>query len=281
MFPKRLVGLIAVLIAGSAEAGARINLVPQDSPTGYGPGDTVRVDVFVESDRSSDVSLRLLQFDTTLTDSALALTGDLAFDLSDLSSTSLYNIRGVFPRPSMTYVGTAPIPGFMKVLPGTGGGMMNAGHLSVVLPNQPGRYLLDVINARESNPNRGAIIGFGFGVVPSDPITFWRGNTGDLTSGIGLFEMMEEGQRFSFRGGIPEPASLMLILTGAGAAVARSTFGRRRERASAPRVKANRSRFLPESLMLCSATPPTALFPSDVVDNSPRRSVCGSAGRFL
>ena len=66
----------------------------------------------------------------------------------------------------------------------------------MVLPTDPGAYLLDAVNADDPDPYHGVrvdVVGGGF----------WGANTGEITGGVYEFEV------------IPEPATLSLLVLGA------------------------------------------------------------------
>jgi len=68
------------------------------------------------------------------------------------------------PVPSVVYIRTSPLPGIVTL---DAFGSVYLGSLSVELPDDPGTYELDVMNADEDLPGTGAVVSFGFGTRAS------------------------------------------------------------------------------------------------------------------
>lgn len=206
-------------IASIANATATINLVP-DNPGTYGaleydPGEVLNVSVMVDNP-SQEINLRLIQWDVSGSDSALTFndtTGDFipnfVFTLNEFDN-ALYATFPTYPVVSAAYQGQSANPLFQFGVPA--GGSASTGTINLTLPTAPGDYLLDIFNSGNTDNNLGASLLFGFGVLPGDDITVWRGDLlGDerLNGGSILLTV------------VPEPATLSLLALGAFAAIRR------------------------------------------------------------
>ena len=233
MFVRGLVVCGVFAFASIAQAGAVLDLVPDNSGPYYG-GETVQVDFYLSQPVSSDHGLRLIQLDFNNTDSELYSTIALAdshpaaalsfWDFSTQAGCQFvpslcgtgHNVEDEVggARPgiiSITYSDQNPNPDSQLLLAGDGS-QLHVGTLEVTLPAYTGAeatYTLDALNAAETDPNKGGEVRFGFGAGIDEPVTAWRAEFGDVTGGMVGFTV------------IPEPASLLLLGIGGIAALRR------------------------------------------------------------
>jgi hypothetical protein len=226
--PFTLFGFLAFGVS-TANAGVIVALSPQS----FGPYDpanpqsmTFNVDVLarLDSDSPSNVDVQRLQFDLRNTDPALGTAserthtgsdfgippnGDIFF--WDFSSTNLCAgdpsacgrnqlIDGAIEDDhlvSITYTGLTTESENMILSQQR---WAHIGVMRISLPPDPRYYLLDVLNADESDPARGARMMYGFG-TSTDPGVELSAYSGTITGGQIWF-------------GIPEPGTLALIALG-------------------------------------------------------------------
>jgi hypothetical protein len=203
---KRGMAICLVVAMASVANAAMVELVP-DTGTVVGgvlsvdPGTPLNVAVVLHSDAEGDQWARGIQWDFTTSDGALGLDSDFAFDYSSLGGDFLYFTSTALPVPNNAFTGTGPAQGFTLVLPGMGS--LNTGSIGLTAPMADGDYILNVLNAGESDSNMGGKVTLGF----ADPVEL-RAFTGDLTDGQLIIR-------------VPEPASLSLLALGGLAALRR------------------------------------------------------------
>ena len=81
--------LCVIAFASTANAGVVVDLVP-DQAGPYLGGESLTVDVWLQSEETSNVWLRMVQFDFTDTDPAIGLDDTFAFDLTPNNESRLY-----------------------------------------------------------------------------------------------------------------------------------------------------------------------------------------------
>jgi hypothetical protein len=232
-----LCGFLAFSVS-TANAGVVIFLLPQS----VGPYDfnvpsslTFNVDVFAQLDANSPPSVRVrhIQFDIHDTDPAIGVAsvlthtgadagmppnGDIYF--WDFSSTSfcadpvgcgdayyMGNQYGKFVDNlvNMTYTGLTRSSSRQITI--TQAAPKRVGVMQISLPSVPGIYLLDLLNADEPDPYRGARLSYGFG-TPSDPY----GEYYPFSHFPWPWPTITGGQiRFAV---VPEPGTLVLLALG-------------------------------------------------------------------
>lgn len=225
-------GLFACAVLGmatSAFAGARIDLRP-DLMGPYNPGDTTLVHVWMVDTGNPQGAIPMRGLFLDFADTSTAIVGANPWSGPDGifldnpgtgANEAADNTDNIFnwvnpgmvgstfrrlPNAAWVYPLQTPIPGLQYVLPDNG--EFKLGDISVTVPNVPGTYTLDVMNADAADPNLGAGATFGFGGA-GDPVTTWRAFTGELTGGTLTMTV------------IPEPATLALLGVGALAALRR------------------------------------------------------------
>ncbi len=179
--------LATFVLASNAFAGARIDLRPKTpAPVeGYEPNTVVEIDVYLvdTGNPQGDIPLRLVQFDLRDTTEGINAETETPFFAWSSCFTRPGTCEGpistfsFYPLTAWVYLDLTPSSFYS--LPDDG--ESHLGQLTINVGSQGG--MLDVMNADGSNPNLGAIISFGFGTEPEDPITDWRASTGELTGG--------------------------------------------------------------------------------------------------
>jgi|CXWL01.1.fsa_nt_gi hypothetical protein len=244
-------------LASSAYAGATISLAPSApaNPLGYAPGEVVNIGVFAQLDAGTPsvpgpagtttaIRVRLMQFD--LSDTSPALLAGIApvghhplqetqpfagaIPFWDYSSTTVcagdetgcgtnYFVDGELPGTlpnifNTTYSGSVSSGGNMISLNQTA--PKKVGELQITMPAE-GSYVLDLLNADNTDPNLGAEIRWGFGSAsdPTDPTSPLRAT---VTAATGI-----SGGQLPLTV-VPEPATLAMLGLGGLAAA----FRRRR-----------------------------------------------------
>ncbi len=225
----RLFAVLVMVWATHTDAGVVIWLVPSS----LGPYDianpsslTFNVDVFAQLDANGPATFRARFFQFDLADSSPAIriapvlthpgtdVGDIYFwDFSSLSQCSgdpaacgdLWNIDSDFSENlvKMTFLGLNPA---LRDFPLTQSVARRVGVMQITLPADLGAYpvVLDVLNADDPDPARGAAISYGRGTT-QDPRVDLRAFNGQITGGRIYF--------------VPEPATLMLLCLGGVAAL--------------------------------------------------------------
>ncbi|MGB2988205.1 MAG: hypothetical protein WBE26_20240 [Phycisphaerae bacterium] len=180
-------------VASAAHAGAVVELVPDDPGPYYG-GESLTVDVWLNSAVSFDAPLIRVQFDFSDTSTGLLLDPTFVFDFSSLESD--INAYGVYPELPVPWTWN-PLECvcpelFLHLGPDE---PLHIGSVGVKLPTHPGLYVLDALNANDPDILHGAQI---VTTVPGA----WTAFDGDIT-----------GKPFGFVI-VPEPGMLSLIVLG-------------------------------------------------------------------
>jgi|CXWL01.1.fsa_nt_gi hypothetical protein len=239
-------GAVFVLISSAAaHAGAIVSLVPTAPINGiaYQPDEVVNVGVFAQltagtptvPNATNSVRVRLMQFD--LSDTSPELLAGIApvghhplqetqpnagpIPFWDYSSTTVcagdetgcgtnYFVDGELPGiiPNFfntTYTALTSSGSLMVTLNQTT--PKRVGELNVTMPNIQGDYVLDLLNADETDPNLGAELRWGFGTAadPTDPTSPLRANTGGITSDRLIFGVIGSTVPDCNGNGIPDP----------------------------------------------------------------------------
>lgn len=160
----------------STSAEATIGIVPLVAGP-YARGELVEFDLCVRRatpDATPDI--RLLQFDFTRTDTALGEPIDFEFETGTIAE-GLYGDFSAGRVYNLTFTGRASIPGVILNFAGEGACSRAAG-FSLIMPTQPGEYLIDVLNDEAPDNNRGALIQHNFELT----VSWWSGD-GSLDGG--------------------------------------------------------------------------------------------------
>ena len=190
-----------------------LELVPSN-PGPYFGGESLTVDLWLQSDIAFAVDLRGVQLDFQATDGALALTPEFGFDSVFLTTSPgvglRYTILPALPRPTAFFMPDIGLPtGSLVQLPATE--RLHVGSIGVQLPDVVGSYAMDALNANEENLFQGgALLTIGSG-------TLWFARDGAL-----------RGESLEFHI-VPEPFTVVLLTVGILGRVAHVlwTWGRR------------------------------------------------------
>lgn len=180
MLTRRMGAIVAFLVLSSSvfgDAKIVVELIP-DNPGPYVGGESITVDVWLDSRIDFDILLDLVRFDFTDTDSALSLDGTFTFDFSSVPSGSHgYGLDPDLPVPLIWASLLCVCPD--KWIPLPGGGSLHIGSIGIEVPVERGTYRLDVMNADEPDEALGAKIGRDgdlwrafTGEVAADPLDF-------------------------------------------------------------------------------------------------------------
>lgn len=214
MLRRGLAFSLLLAMASAAQAGVIVDLVPATAGP-YAQDESVDVDIMLRQDPTDgDHSLRFIQFDFNTTAPELTLIPPTIHRLASSPNIRFWNFVGVTncsnsedaacgsghfledvlngPRGrilSATYFFTDPADlgentTAQRILRGNGDAV-KVGVMRVKMPLQDGVFMLDVVNATETNPDVGGVdVRWGFGLnVNGEPLTTWRANTGEITGG--------------------------------------------------------------------------------------------------
>lgn len=201
--------IILLLIPSLVSAGAIVTLTPEppEHPSGYRLGEVVRVDISIQLDANSPATIRarLIQFDTSDSSDELVITPIENHPGADIGPIPFWNLGGsttcandetscgtnyfidgslsdATPQLlNLTYTGLTTSGSFMVVLRQSN--PVYVGSFNVTLPEVPGEYLIDVLNADEVDNGLGGEIRHGFGVTADPGSTRLRASAGEITGG--------------------------------------------------------------------------------------------------
>lgn len=218
-FPARCCSIFLIFCA-SAYAGVAINLIPYPPAPlgGYEPGQTITVDVMaqltagtpsVPGPGGTTNSIRVRNFQLDLSDTFPELqvsvihhhpsskpyggpipfwdfSGSTACTNDEIQCGTNYFIDGSIVSDDylvLVYTGLTSSGSFMITL--NQSAPKRVGELQVTLPTEPGTYVLDVLNADETDQSQGAEVRWGFGTTadPTDATSPLRANTGGISGG--------------------------------------------------------------------------------------------------
>lgn len=190
-------------------AGARIDLrpTPPVPPGGYEPNTIVHVDVyFVDTGTFpfGNIEFRSLFLDFEDSSAGLIYPGaDSLVGTDDDHQFNWQNPVGVgvlspeLPYTSWIFPLASGIPFFQIVLPDNGEVLV--GDINVIVGDEPGMYVLDVMNSDAPTYDRGAFASFSFNPWCGDLDCDWSVHDGDLTGGVLELPV------------VPEPGTLILV----------------------------------------------------------------------
>ncbi len=213
-----------------SHAGLAITLIPSpDMIIGpgswyYEPGQIVHVDVYGQltggDETPASLRLRLLQFDFSDTSSEISINllpthtdtaqGDISFWNFGTTPVCMtepgrcgenYFIDDLLDSDDLlnvTYLGLTSDGSRQITLHKSVSTLIGA--FEFTMPPDPGTYVIDLLNADETDSNQGAELRAGFSVIGLG--TLWRASDGEITGGR-LYTT------------IPEPGTLLLLLLGA------------------------------------------------------------------
>ena len=211
MLKRGLTVLVLLASASLARGAAVVELVappstnPFNPPGYYDLGETVTIEINLSQSAGEDHLVRLVQLDFNATHVDLGLSAPaVAWEFGER-----HYFESPGQRPGMasaTYYGDpdpvnpdlGPNADYQLLLPGDGS--LKVGEFEVTLPGTAGDYALDVMNAGDSDVNKGAKLAFGFGLDPSDPVTIWRAYDGDLTGGTLTLHVVDQALSVSLPG---------------------------------------------------------------------------------
>jgi len=228
MFSCRLTICVALAFSAVVYAGAVIDVIPTE-PGPYEPGQSLTMDVFLtQNPGGSYIGLRGVRLAFSSTDPALQLDPQFVFDFSTVGDGGgTYVVGPQVPWPQTAYFGLDypngnpfdPFegPGWSsKMLVLAPGEPLHVGSFGVLLPSQPGNYVLDVLDAANPNENYRAWISFGFGEHNGHRVNWGPENVDQLAGGT--FTALDgAGPGFTFGYSpvagtiVPEPATLLLL----------------------------------------------------------------------
>ncbi len=152
---KTLAGVLVLTAGASAQPSVVIELVP-DNPGPYIGGESITVDVWAHSMRSSDSYIWYARLDFADSSVALDLDSTFAFDLSSSGTPGDFQRDLNLPIPwvwnSLEY---ACDPCRLQL---PAGGSLHIGTIGVRLPIQAASFRLDVTNADDPDPTRGVLL---------------------------------------------------------------------------------------------------------------------------
>jgi len=232
MFSCRLILCASLAFSSVVYAGAVVDVIPTE-PGPYEPGQSLTMDVFLtQNPGGSYIGLRGVRLAFSSTDPALQLDPQFVFDFGTVGDGGgTYASFPGMPWPSTVYfLGNYPNGNPFDPFDGVGwsskmlvlspGEPLHVGSFGVSLPSQRGDYVLDALNAANSNPDYRASISFGFGEFGGSRIDWGPENVDQLAGGT--FTASDgAGPGFTFgytpiAGTIvPEPATLLLLAIGA------------------------------------------------------------------
>ena len=229
-----------LLVGTTLQAGALVSLVPYPPVNGvaYEPNEIVNVRFYVQLDANSPPTIRtrLLQFDFADSSPGLIYVPEWNHPLADIGPIPFWNLNGAhacandqsqcgnnyfidadnfsFDRGivSLTYFGFTASDDLQVILRQASPTLV--GSLNVILPPVAGDYILDVLNADNADPNRGAQLWYGFGISSDPEYVILRANTGGVVMSPDSGPGTDELGRVSFAV-VPEPTALALLGVGA------------------------------------------------------------------
>ena len=166
--------------------------------------------VWLHNEVDFDVQIDYARFDFADSDSQLALDDVFTFDYSSLDQPHGYDDGTPFLPVPVTWNGWLincyPCPTIFFVVPE--GGSFHIGSIGIMLPEGPGSYRVDLLNADEAESGRGAK----FGLQTADKCPIWSAYTGEINGGLYVFRVSGPIPALSPWGG----AALVLTLIIAG-----------------------------------------------------------------
>lgn len=195
MYRRGLALCLSFATASLAFADARINLVPT-VPGPYLPGAVVTVNILLEQVNETNAAARLLRMvGLDFSDSPASLVIPNAGPVWSLGG--LADCAGHPGTPCSAYYFDADLgaatfgpktasmayyfknsnnlganPAGQLTVPASG--TVQVGTIEVTCPMLNGTYRLDVLNADETDVNRGSVVYWGFGIDQADPVRIYR-----------------------------------------------------------------------------------------------------------
>ena len=200
-----VLGVAAIARADAiVEFGASYSANPLNPAGYYDPGEAVTVDVYVTQVGGAEHLLRLVQFNLTGTNAALSidtvtldasaghyLDADLAGGPAGIASAYYYTDPGDLGPNAAQLVMPA-------------GGSVKVATLDITLPGAAGDYVLDLLNAGETDAELHGRVSYGFGCDAASacdngfhtdataPVTFLEAGAG-LTEGTMTLHVIDQG----------------------------------------------------------------------------------------